>query len=45
MTVMDLSDFLIVNIKGNDYRIYINNIDKKEAVILKNSNLGDKGVL
>ena len=45
MTVMDLSDFFILNIKDNDYRVYISNIDKKEAIIiLKNSNLGDKGV-
>ena len=46
MTVMDISDFHIVNIKGNNYRVYTNNIDKKEAVIIfKNSNLDDKGVL
>ena len=46
MTVIDLSDFLIVNIKGVDYRVYISGIDKKEAlIILKNSNLDDKGVL
>ena len=30
MTVMDLSDFFILNIKGNDYRVYISNIDKKK---------------
>ena len=46
MTVMDLSDFFILNIKGNDYRVYISNIDKKESIIIfKNSNLDDKGVL
>ena len=28
MTVMDLSDFFIVNIEGNDYRVYISNNDK-----------------
>ena len=33
MTVMDLSDFFILNIKNNDYRVYISNIDKKEAII------------
>ena len=45
MTVMDLSDFFILNIKNNDYRVYISNIDKKEAmIILKKSNLDDKGV-
>ena len=45
MTVMDLSDFFISNIKNNDYRVYISNSDKKEAIILKISNLDDKGVL
>ena len=34
MTVMDLSDFFILNIKNNDYRVYIRNIDKKEAIII-----------
>ena len=29
MTVMNLSDFFILNIKNNDYRVYISNIDKK----------------
>ena len=44
MTVMDLSDFFALKIKGNDYRVYIFNIDKKEAIIIfKNSNLDDKG--
>ena len=43
MIIMDLSDFLIVNIKGNDYRVYTNNIDKKEVIIIfKNSSLDDK---
>ena len=46
LTVMDLSDFFILNIKGNDYRMYITNIDKKEAMtIWKKSNLDDKGIL
>ena len=46
MTVMNLSDFFILNIKNNDYRVYISNIDKKQAIIiLKKSNLDDKGVL
>ena len=45
-TVMDLSDFFILNIKNNDYRVYISNTDKKEAIIIfKKSNLNDKGVL
>ena len=47
MTAMILSDFFfILNIKNNDYRVYISNIDKKEAIIiLKKSNLDDKEVL
>ena len=46
MTIMDLSDFFILNIKNNDYRVHISNIDKKEAVIIfKISNLDDKAVL
>ena len=46
MTVMNLSDFFILNIKNNDCRVYISNIDKKEAItILKKSNLNDEGVL
>ena len=46
ITLMDLSDFFILTIKNVDYRVYISNIGKKEAVnILKNSNLDDKGVL
>ena len=31
MTVMDLSDFFVLTIKGNDYRVYISNIDKKRS--------------
>ena len=46
MTVMDLRDFFILNIKNNDYRVYISNINKKEAMIIfKKSNLDDKVVL
>ena len=46
MTMMNLSDFFILNIKGIDYRVYIANVDKKAAVyILNNSNLNNKGVL
>ena len=30
MTVMNLSDIFILNIKGVDYRVYISGIDKKE---------------
>ena len=47
MALMDLSDFFfILNIKNNDYRVYISNIDKNEAMIIfKKSNSDDKGVL
>ena len=46
MTVVDLSDFFVLNIKNVDYRVYISNIDKKESMIIfKKSNLDDKGVL
>ena len=42
ITVMDLSDFFILSIKNNDYRLYISNIDKKQAIsILRKSNLDD----
>ena len=39
MTIMDLSDFFILNIKNNDCRVYISNIDKKEATIILKKNL------
>ena len=46
MTVMDLSDFFILNIKGLDYRVYIPGLGKKQAMIIfKKSNLDNKGVL
>ena len=46
MAVMDLSDFYILNIKGSDYKVYISNIEKKEAMIIfKKSVQDDKGVL
>ena len=46
MTVMGLSDFFVLNIKDNDYRVYISGLDKKEAMIIfKRSVLDDKGVL
>ena len=32
MTVIDLSDFFILNFKGNDYRVYISNIEKKKKL-------------
>ena len=46
MKIMELSDFFILNVGSNDYRVYIANIDKEEPVkILNNSDLGKKGVL
>ena len=46
VTVMDLSNFYTLTITNNDYRVYISNIDKKEAtIIFKKSVLDDKGVL
>ena len=46
MTVINLSDFFVLTIKNVDYRVYISNINKKEAVnFLNNSLLGDKVVL
>ena len=46
MAVMDLSDFYVLNIKNNDYRVYISGIDKTEAmIILKKSDLDDKDTL
>ena len=46
MTIMNLSDFFVLNIKNIDYRIHVSGIDKKEAVnIFKNSESSDKGVL
>ena len=31
MTVMDLSDFFVLNIKSVDYRVYISGFDKKRS--------------
>ena len=31
MTLMDLSNFFVLNITNNDYRVYISNIDKKRS--------------
>ena len=46
MTVMNLSDFFILNIKGVDYRIYIVGVNRKDALnILNKFALGNKGVL
>ena len=32
MTVMDLSDFFVLNIKSVDYRVYISGFDKKRSI-------------
>ena len=46
MTVMGLNDFNVLNIKNNDYMVFISGLDKKEAMIIfKKSVLNDKGVL
>ena len=46
MILMNLSDFSVATVKNADYRAYISNINKKEAVNILNSyKLGDKGVL
>ena len=46
MTVINLSDFFILNINGVDYRVYVSGIHKKEAAnILNNSILSNKDVL
>ena len=46
MTVMNLSDFFILNIEKVDYRVYASSVDKKDGVnILNSSELGNKGVL
>ena len=34
MTVMDLSNFFVLDIKSVDYKVYISGIDKKEAMIV-----------
>ena len=31
LKIMELSDFFIFNVGGNDYRVYIANIDKKRS--------------
>ena len=46
MVVYDLKNFMILNIKGVDYRCYVFNMSKNEAVnLLNNSWLDNKGVL
>ena len=46
MVVYDLKDFMILNIKGVDYRCYIFNMNKNDAInLLNNSLLDNKGVI
>ena len=43
---MILKNFMILNINGVDYRSYVSNISKNDAItLLNNSVLGNKGVL
>ena len=44
--VYDLNDFMILNLKGVDYRCFVFNMSKNDAVkLLNNSVLDNKGVL
>ena len=46
MIVYDLKDFMILNIKGVDYRCYIFNMSQNDVIaLLNNSVLDNKGVL
>ena len=46
MVVYDLNEFMILNIKGIDYRFYVFNMSKNDAIkLLNNSWLDNKGVL
>ena len=46
MVVYDLNDFMISNIKGIDYRCYVFDMSKNDAItVLNNSMLDNKGVL
>ena len=46
IVVYDLNDFMILSIKGVDYRCYVFNMSKNDAIkLLNNSVLDDKGVL
>ena len=46
MMVYDLNDFMILNIKGIDYRYYVFNMSQSDAInLLNNSVLDNKGVL
>ena len=46
MVVQDLQDLTILKIKNIDYRCYVFNMSKQEAIkLLNNSKLDNKGVL
>ena len=46
MMVYDLNDFMILNIKGVNYRCFVFNMSKTDAIILlNNSALDNKGIL
>ena len=46
MVVYDLKNFMILNIKGVDYRYYVFNMSKSDTInLLNNSWLDNKGVL
>ena len=46
MVVYDLKSFIILNIKGVDYRCYVFNMSKNDAInLLNNSCLDNKRVL
>ena len=46
MAVYDLKNFMILNIKGVDYRCYVFSMSKTEAInLVNNSWLDKKGVL
>ena len=46
MMVYNLNNFMILNIKGIDYRCYVFNMSKNDAItLLNNSMLDNKGVL
>ena len=46
MVVYNLNDFMILNVKGIDYRCYVLNMSKNDVItLLNNSVLDNKGVL
>ena len=46
MMIYDLDDFMILNIKGVDYRCFVFNMSKNDAIkLLNNSALDNKGIL